>query len=444
MDITVIGTGYVGLVVATCFAESGNEVTGADLDENKIGLLRRGQSPIYEPGLEPLLQRNLDQGRLRFTTDVAAAVRQADVVVIAVGTPPDEDGSADVTHVLDVARTIGAHMDREKVVVTKSTIPVGTSDRVRDTIAALSPHPVHVAFNPEFLKEGSAVSDFMKPSRVIIGTDSEKARDVLEDLHEPFVRSGNPILHMDVRSAEITKYAANAMLATRISFMNTVARLCDAVGADVSHVRKGMGSDDRIGPRFLFPGVGYGGSCFPKDVKALAASLRKNGVDSAILDSVEQVNEGQKRLLLDIVDELFPEGLAGCSAAVWGLSFKPGTDDVREAPSLVLIEGLLARGGEVRVHDFQALEEVRRLLGDRVTYWEHNYDALDGADLLAVVTEWQPYRRPDFERMRTAMRRPLVLDGRNLYEPDRIRAHGFEYRGVGRGSAPTRATAPAG
>jgi UDPglucose 6-dehydrogenase len=443
MDITVIGTGYVGLVVATCFAESGNDVVGADLDEAKIGMLREARSPIYEPGLEALLERNLEQGRLRFTTDVGAAVRQADVIVIAVGTPPDEDGSADVTHVLDVARVIGDHMDRPKVVVTKSTIPVGTSDRVRETIEARSPHPVHVAFNPEFLKEGSAVADFMKPDRVIIGTDSEEARDVLTDLHEPFVRSGNPILYMDVRSAEITKYAANAMLATRISFMNTIARLCDAVGADVSAVRKGIGSDDRIGPRFLFPGVGYGGSCFPKDVKALAASLRKTGVDPAILDAVEHVNEGQKRLLLDAIDESFPEGLDGRTVAIWGLSFKPGTDDMREAPSLVVIEGLLERGADVRVHDFQALEEARRHLGERVAYCERNYDALEGADALLVVTEWQPYRRPDFERMKASMTRPLILDGRNLYEPARMREMGFEYRGVGRGSAAPAFVAPA-
>jgi UDPglucose 6-dehydrogenase len=443
MDITVIGTGYVGLVVATCFAESGNDVVGADLDENKVDMLRQGRSPIYEPGLEALLQRNLEHGRLRFTTDVAAAVRQGDVIVVAVGTPPDEDGSADVSHVLDVARVIGQNMDRQKVVVTKSTIPVGTSDRLRDAIEALSPHPVHVAFNPEFLKEGSAVADFMKPDRVIIGTASDHARDVLTDLHEPFVRSGNPILYMDLRSAEITKYAANAMLATRISFMNTIARLCDAVGADVSDVRKGMGSDDRIGPRFLFPGVGYGGSCFPKDVKALAASLRRNGVDPVILDAVEGVNEAQKRLLLEAMDEAFPEGLAGRSVAVWGLSFKPGTDDMREAPSLVVIEGLLGRGAEVRVHDFQALEEARRRLGDRVTYCERNYDALDGADALLIITEWQPYRRPDFERMKAAMRQPLILDGRNLYEPDRMRDLGFEYRGVGRGSAGEPAASPA-
>ncbi|HSM34900.1 MAG TPA: UDP-glucose/GDP-mannose dehydrogenase family protein [Longimicrobiales bacterium] len=435
MDITVIGTGYVGLVVATCFAESGNDVVGADLDDAKIDMLREGRSPIYEPGLEALLERNLEQGRLRFTTDVGAAVRQADVIVIAVGTPPDEDGSADVSHVLDVAGAIGDHMDRPKVVVTKSTIPVGTSDRVRETIEARTPHPVHVAFNPEFLKEGSAVADFMKPDRVIIGTDSEEARDILTDLHEPFVRSGNPILYMDVRSAEITKYAANAMLATRISFMNTIARLCDAVGADVSAVRKGIGSDDRIGPRFLFPGVGYGGSCFPKDVKALAASLRRTGVDPVILDAVERVNEGQKRLLLDAIDESFPQGLDGRTVAIWGLSFKPGTDDMREAPSLVVIEGLLERGADVRVHDFQALEEARRHLGERVAYCEGNYDALEGADALLVITEWQPYRRPDFERMKTSMRRPLILDGRNLYEPSRMREMGFEYRGVGRGAA---------
>ena len=399
MDITVIGTGYVGLVVATCFAESGNDVVGADLDDAKIDMLREGRSPIYEPGLEALLERNLQQGRLRFTTDIGGAVRQADVIVIAVGTPPDEDGSADVSHVLDVAGVIGDNMDRPKVVVTKSTIPVGTSDRVRETIEARSPHPVHVAFNPEFLKEGSAVADFMKPDRVIIGTDSDEARDILTDLHEPFVRSGNPILYMDVRSAEITKYA------------------------------------DRIGPRFLFPGVGYGGSCFPKDVKALAASLRKTGVDPVILEAVEHVNEGQKRLLLDAIDESFPDGLDGRTVAIWGLSFKPGTDDMREAPSLVVIEGLLERGADVRVHDFQALEEARRHLGERVAYCEGNYDALEGADALLVVTEWQPYRRPDFERMKAAMTRPLILDGRNLYEPARMREMGFEYRGVGRGSA---------
>ena len=432
MNVAVVGTGYVGLVAGAGFAETGNNVVCADIDADKIAMLGRGEIPIYEPGLEPLVQRNLKEGRLRFTTDVGAAVRESEVIFIAVGTPPDEDGSADLQHVLAVARTIGDNMNGEKVVITKSTVPVGTAARVRATIEARTQHRVHVCSNPEFLKEGAAVDDFMKPDRVVIGVDSEYAQEVLEELYEPFVRTGKPILFMDIASAEITKYAANAMLATRISFMNMISRLCAKVGADVDLVRRGIGTDERIGPAFLFAGIGYGGSCFPKDVKALIRTLHETGIDAGILESVERVNDAQKRLLLEAVVERFGEDLSGRTFAVWGLSFKPETDDMREAPSLVVVEGLLARGARVQVHDPQALHVARRHFGERVSYHEHNFDAVDGADALLILTEWKPYRRPDFQRMRTLVRQPVIFDGRNLFEPARMRDLGFEYVSVGR------------
>lgn len=433
MRVGVIGTGYVGLVVGACLAETGNSVYCGDIDQRKIDRLNDGEIPIFEPGLEPLVERNVEQDRLRFTTDVPMLVRESEVIFIAVGTPPDEDGSADLQHVLSVARTIGEHANGEKVVVTKSTVPVGTARKVREAIEESSSHPVHVCSNPEFLKEGAAIDDFMKPDRVVIGTDSDRAREILEDLYEPFVRTGNPILAMDIASAEITKYAANAMLATRISFMNMVSRLCSKVGADVNQVRQGIGSDGRIGPTFLFPGVGYGGSCFPKDVKALARTMGELGVDGGILDAVERVNEGQKRHLVELLEKRFGgSNLKGRTFAVWGLSFKPGTDDMREAPSLVVVEGLLERGANVRVHDFEAMEEARRHFGDRVTYSEDPYEALDDADAVLILTEWKPYRRPDLERMRSLLRQPLVLDGRNLYDPERMRTAGFEYASIGR------------
>jgi UDPglucose 6-dehydrogenase len=436
MRVAVIGTGYVGLVVGACLAETGNDVICADIDEEKIARLNRGEIPIYEPGLEPLVERNLKEGRLRFTTDVGLAVRESDIIFIAVGTPPDEDGSADLQHVLAVARTIGENMNGEKIVITKSTVPVGTAGKVRATIEKYTTHRVHVCSNPEFLKEGAAVDDFMKPDRVVVGVDSEYAKRVLAELYEPFVRTGKPILFMDIASAEITKYAANAMLATRISFMNMIARLCAEVGADVDLVRKGIGTDARIGPSFLFAGAGYGGSCFPKDVKALIRTLGEYGVDASILEAVERVNEGQKRLLLDAVVGRLGEDLSGRTLAVWGLSFKPETDDMREAPSLVVVEGLLERGAVVQVHDPEAMEVARRHhFGDRVTYCEQNYQALDGADALLILTEWHMYRRPDFQKIRSLLKQPIIFDGRNLFEPSRMREAGFEYYSIGRRAA---------
>ncbi len=432
MNIAVIGTGYVGLVVGACLSETGHDVVCADIDAEKVAGLNRGEIPIYEPGLEPLVIQNLEQQRLRFTTDVTQAVRDSDVIFIAVGTPPDEDGSADLRHVLAVARTIGEAMEGEKVVVTKSTVPVGTAEKVRLAVEAVTEHKVHVASNPEFLKEGAAVEDFMKPNRVVVGVDSDYAAAILQDLYEPFVRTGNPLLLMDVASAEITKYAANAMLATRISFMNSVARLCERTGADADAVRRGVGSDKRIGSSFLFPGVGYGGSCFPKDVKALVKTQRDHGLDASILEAVDQVNEGQKRRLLNQVVEVFGEDLSGRTFAVWGLAFKPNTDDMREAPSLVTIEGLLERGAQVRAHDPAAMNEARRHFGDRIEYCATNYGTLDDADALIIHTEWLPYRQPDFLRIKRLLQRPLVFDGRNLYSPRRVRALGLDYYSVGR------------
>ncbi len=432
MKVGVIGTGYVGLVVGACLAETGNDVICADIDGEKIARLQRGEVPIYEPGLEPLVEHNLAEGRLRFTTDVAQAVRASDIIFIAVGTPPDEDGSADLQHVLDVAARIGEAMNGEKIVITKSTVPVGTAEKVRAAIQARTEHPVHVCSNPEFLKEGAAVEDFMKPDRVVLGVDDDGVGETLRELYAPFVRTGNAILLMDIPSAEITKYAANAMLATRISFMNAIAELCEATGADVEMVRRGIGSDERIGPAFLFPGVGYGGSCFPKDVKALVRTMREVGADASILEAVEEVNERRKRWILERVVERFGEDLHGRTFAVWGLAFKPNTDDMREAPSLVTIGGLLERGARVVAHDPAAAREARRRLGDRIELVEVNYDALREADALLIHTEWLPYRRPDFERMRRALKHPVIFDGRNLYRPERMAELGFEYHSVGR------------
>ncbi len=436
MKIGVIGSGYVGLVVGACLAESGNDVISADIDEDKVARLQRGEIPIYEPGLEPLIRSNLEAGRLRYATDVADTVRASDIIFIAVGTPPEEDGSADLRHVLSVARSIGEAMDGEKIVITKSTVPVGTAEKVREAIEAVAQHPVHVCSNPEFLKEGAAVDDFMKPDRVVLGVDSEYAAEVLTDLYSPFVRTGASILIMDVPSAEITKYAANAMLATRISFMNAIAGLCERAGADIDAVRRGIGSDGRIGPSFLFPGAGYGGSCFPKDVKALARTMEDVGADASILHAVESVNDRQKRVLIDRLVSELGEDLSGHTVAVWGLAFKPNTDDMREAPSLVTIDGLLDRGARVVAHDPVAVDEARRVLGDRVEYVDNYYDALGGASALAIHTEWHPYRRPDFERIRSEMSRPLIVDGRNLWDPAAMAERGFEYWCIGRPHTP--------
>ena len=423
---------YVGLVVGACLAEAGNDVVGADVDEAKIAGLRANRLPIYEPGLEPLLARNQREGRLQFTPDVGAAIERSDVVFIAVGTPPDEDGSADLRHVLAVARTIGQRMNCPKVVITKSTVPVGTAERVRAEIAAHTQLPFHVCSNPEFLKEGAAIEDFMKPDRVVVGVDSPEAARVLEELYAPFVRTGNPLIFMDIASAEMTKYAANAMLATRISFMNQIARLCEAVGADVTLVRRGIGTDRRIGSAFLFPGPGYGGSCFPKDVKALIRTGEERGVPLDVIAAVDAANERQKRMLFEKLARHFAGGLRDVAVAVWGLAFKAETDDVRESPALVLVEELLRAGATVRVHDPAAQETARRLLGDRVSYAPHAYAALEGAAALAIVTEWLEYRNPDFERIKRLLARPLIVDGRNLYAPERLARLGFTYDSIGR------------
>ena len=399
---------------------------------HKVAALRDNKIPIYEPGLEGLVVRNQAQQRLTFTTDVAAAVGGAEVVFIAVGTPPDEDGSADLRHVISVAETIGQHMARETVVVTKSTVPVGTAQRVQTAVAKHAKHPFHMCSNPEFLKEGAAVDDFLKPDRVVLGVESDHARSVMAELYSPFVRTGRPIIFMDIPSAEMTKYAANAMLATRISFMNEIANLCESVGADVDLVRKGIGSDSRIGSSFLFPGPGYGGSCFPKDVKALARTANEYGSPLAILDAVECANERQKKRLFEKLHRALGGNVAGSHVAVWGLAFKPNTDDMREAPSLTLIEALLAAKATVKVHDPAAMEETRRRLGDSVRYAETNYDALIGADALVVVTDWNEYRHPDFARIKDTLRRPVVIDGRNLYNPVKMKSLGFDYDSIGR------------
>ncbi len=435
MRVTIIGSGYVGLVAGACLAETGNEVVCADVSEAKVERLRAGEIPIYEPGLAELVTRNQSEGRLAFTTDVGAAIEHGKVVFIAVGTPPGEDGSADLQHVLGVADLIGRHMNETKLVVTKSTVPVGTAEKVRAAVRARTEVPFFVASNPEFLKEGAAIDDFMKPDRVVLGVDSAEARELLGDLYAPFVRTGNPVLYMDIPSAELTKYAANAMLASRISFMNQMADLCERVGADITSVRRGIGSDRRIGQAFLFPGPGYGGSCFPKDVQALVRTAGECGVVPDLLEAVEAVNARQKQVLLrKVLGQLGPS-LAGREVGVWGLAFKAETDDMRESPAIPLVEGLLEAGATVRVHDPKAMEVARGLFGNRVTWMGEPYEACQGADALVIVTEWLVYRTPDFERIRRAMRRPLVIDGRNLYDPPRMAALGFEYHSIGRAPA---------
>ena len=431
MRIGVIGTGYVGLVVGACLAENGNTVVCVDNDEDKITALKRGEIPIYEPGLHEMLPRNVSEERLRFSTDLTAAVRESEILFVAVGTPQDEDGSADLTHVLAVAEAIGKAMNGWKVIVTKSTVPVGTAARVREVIAAATRHPFAVVSNPEFLKEGAAVDDFLKPDRVVIGTDDPKVEAIMRELYEPFVRTGHPVLVMDHASAELSKYAANAMLATRISFMNEIANLCDQVGADVRQVRLGIGSDTRIGPSFLFPGIGYGGSCFPKDVKALVRSAQHAGCRVSVVEAVDEANNRQKAILVPRVEKHLG-GLSGKTVALWGLAFKPRTDDMREAPALAIIESLLRGGATVRAYDPQATAAARRVLGDRIVFCNRSYEAIEGADALIVVTEWGEFREPDFARMKTLMRRPAIFDGRNIYKPDHLRELGFYYEGIGR------------
>lgn len=435
MNIAVIGTGYVGLVAGACFAETGNDVICVDRDEAKIERLRRGEIPIYEPGLGDLVDRNARVGRLKFTTSLQEGVECCSIIFIAVGTPQDEDGSADLTHVLDVARGIGKFMNGPKIIVDKSTVPVGTAKRVHETIAALTSHKFEVVSNPEFLKEGAAVDDFMKPDRVVVGVSSEEAARTMRSLYAPFVRTNNPILVMDVASAEMTKYAANAMLATRVSFMNEIANLCERVGADVDAVRVGIGTDARIGMSFLFPGMGYGGSCFPKDVQALVRTARDHGVELKIANAVEQVNHAQKRVMVDrLVRHFGGDNVAGKRVAVWGLAFKPRTDDTREAPALVVCEELLKLGAEVVAYDPEAMESFQARFGtrERMRYTETNYEALDGADALIICTEWNAFRQPNFERMKQLMRSPVVFDGRNILNPEEMRERGFTYFSIGR------------
>ena len=431
MKVTIIGTGYVGLVAGTCFADSGNQVICVDRDAAKIEMLKSGKMPIYEPGLAELVTQNSHDGRLSFSTDLSGAVGQSEVVFIAVGTPEKETGSADLAAVLSAAQSVGKALRQYTVVVDKSTVPVGTADKVRETIAAETTQEFDVVSNPEFLKEGAALEDFFRPDRVVVGTSSTRAQRVMSQLYAPFTRTGHPILFMDTRSAELTKYAANAMLATRISFMNDMASLCERVGADVEWVRQGLGTDKRIGFPFLFPGIGYGGSCFPKDVKALIATAKDCGLEFDLLRAVEGTNARQKHLLVEKALEHFGS-VKGKRLAVWGLSFKPKTDDLREAPSLEIVNGLLSHGAQLACHDPVSLEAAHRHFGDRVTYCEHPYDAVDQAHGLFLLTEWNEYRTPDFERLKKQMKTRVLFDGRNIYDPVVMREHGFHYYGVGR------------
>jgi UDPglucose 6-dehydrogenase len=432
VKIAVIGTGYVGLVTGTCLAESGNEVVGIDKDAEKIGVLESGRLPIYEPGLLELVQRNRREGRLRFTTDLAQGIGPAQLVFIAVGTPQGVDGSPNLTNLWAVADAIADHAKDSKLIVVKSTVPVGTNRQLAKRMKQRSSHDLQVASNPEFLKEGAAVDDFMRPDRVVVGVQTPEAAEVLRELYAPFLRTERPFLVMSLESAEMTKYVANAMLATKISFINEMANLCERLGADINEVRRGIGHDARIGFQFLFPGVGYGGSCFPKDVSALIAMGQQVESPVKLLQAVDQVNEAQKHVLFGKIRQYFGQELGGRTLGVWGLAFKPRTDDTREAPALVLVEELLAAGVSLRVHDPEAMTNARKILGTKVAYCDRPYDALEGADGLAIVTEWQEFRNPDFGVMRRLMRRPVIFDGRNLYEPHTVASHGFSYFSIGR------------
>jgi UDPglucose 6-dehydrogenase len=455
MRITIFGSGYVGLVSGACFADAGNRVLCVDIDAQKIERLQRGEVPIHEPGLTALIERNASAGRLRFTTDAAAGIAHGEVILIAVGTPPDEDGSADLRHVLAVARTIGEHLDGYRIVVDKSTVPVGTADRVREAIAQALvargvAHPFDVVSNPEFLKEGAAIADFMKPDRVVIGMDSPRAIETMRALYDPFTRNRDRLIVMDVRSAELTKYAANAMLATKISFINELAGIAEQVGADIEKVRQGIGADSRIGYAFIYPGAGYGGSCFPKDVQALQRTAAQAGAGSRLLEAVEAVNAAQKQVLFRRIAAHFGGDLVGRTIALWGLAFKPNTDDMREAPSRVLMEALWAAGARVRAYDPVAMGEARRLYADRVgdgsgdsapaplTLCASAAEALEGADALAIATEWQEFRSPDFDLLRERLSAPVIFDGRNLYDPALMARLGFTYYGIGRGASVLR------
>jgi len=431
MRIAIVGSGYVGLVAGACLAENGNTVICVDKDPAKVRLLQRGKIPIYEPGLEELVRRNHAEKRLTFTTALPRGVRNSQIIFIAVGTPTDEDGSADLQHVMGVARDVARAMDGYKVIVNKSTVPVGTAAQVREVVRRETTHPFSVVSNPEFLKQGAAIEDFMKPDRVVIGAEDPRAAELMKELYAPFTRTGAPIMLMDCASAELCKYAANAMLATRISFMNEVANVCEAVGADVDQVRRAVASDRRIGPAFLFPGVGYGGSCFPKDVKAMLRFAAAKDYEFQILRAVEGVNDRQKLRLLVKLENHFGS-LKSKRIAVWGLAFKPRTDDMREAPSIPLINGLLGAGATVQAYDPEAMKVARGIFGSRITYADNAYAALTGADALAIVTEWNEFREPDFTRMRKLMRAPVIFDGRNLYSPEQIRGHGFSYFSMGR------------
>lgn len=436
MKIAVVGTGYVGLVSGTCLAEVGIDVTCIDIDSNKIEGLKQGVMPIYEPGLEAMVVKNHSKGKLNFSTSLEEGIKDADVAFIAVGTPPDEDGSADLKYVLAVAREIGRHMNSYGVVVTKSTVPVGTAEKVRAAVQdeldqrGASIH-FDIASNPEFLKEGAAIDDFMKPDRIVVGVDSEKAQAIMTKLYKPFIVNGHPLVFMDIPSAEMTKYAANAMLATRISFMNDIANLCEIMGADVNAVRKGIGSDPRIGSRFLYAGIGYGGSCFPKDVKALIKTARENDYQMRILESVEDVNDDQKSVLYNKLTQSLGQDLSGKTFGMWGLSFKPNTDDMREAPSLVLIDKILNAGGKIVAYDPVASHETQRILGDKITYVDGPYKAIDQSDALLIVTEWAEFRVPDFNRISNLLKRKLIFDGRNIYDKKEMRDLGYEYHCIG-------------
>lgn len=436
MKISVIGTGYVGLVTGTCFAETSIDVTCVDVNESKIEKLKKGIVPIYEPGLEEILERNVKKGRLRFTTDVVSSLKNCEVAFIAVGTPPDEDGSADLKHVLAVARDIGKYMEDYLVIVTKSTVPVGTAKKVKEAVQKeLDNRCLDIQFdvvsNPEFLKEGAAVTDFLKPDRIVIGVESERAEEIMKRLYKAFLLNGHPIIFMNIPSAEMTKYAANAMLAARISFMNEIANLCEIVGADVNLVRKGIGSDPRIGNRFIYPGIGYGGSCFPKDVKALIKTASEHKYDMRILNAVEDVNEDQKSILFKKVSKYFKNDLKGKTIAIWGLSFKPETDDMRDAPSLVIIDKLLKAGCCIKGYDPQAIHEAKRILGDSIEFSKDQYEALVDADCLLLLTEWHEFRYPNFELMAKMLKNKVIFDGRNIYDAKEMKELGFEYFCIG-------------
>jgi len=436
MKISIVGTGYVGLVSGTCFAETGIEVTCVDVDETKIENLKKGILPIYEPGLEEILERNVAKERLKFTTDIGSSLKDCEVAFVAVGTPPDEDGSADLQHVLNVARDIGKYMEDYIVIVTKSTVPIGTAEKIRKAVKEeLDKRNADIKFdvasNPEFLKEGAAVSDFLKPDRIVIGVDSEKVEEVMKRLYKPFLLNGHPIVFMDVPSAEMTKYTANAMLATKISFMNDIANLCEIVGADVNLVRKGIGSDSRIGNKFIYPGTGYGGSCFPKDVKALIKTAKENNYGLRVLEAVEEVNDDQKSVLVNKVEKYFNNDLKGKTIALWGLSFKPETDDMREAPSLVIIDKLVDAGCKIQAYDPQAMKEAKRILNDKIDFAPEPYEALIDADCLIIVTEWREFRYPNFKVIGKLLKNKAIFDGRNIFEPDEMKEMGYDYFCIG-------------